>query len=142
MSPINWARLESRAKFSADEIAKAVEAAQALPSRKGKANKVGALWPMADPMPTLANLDFRQLTNGTVNLDTLQASDDSMKRDNLIWHIQNPGEAKNKNPFTTAPIVMNMDDGSQVIVDGHHRLSALKLLGASTAAATIVPAKD
>lgn len=136
---IDWDRIERRAAtYSDDQITAAVAAVNALPPRKDNQNKVDQFWPMPDKMPTLQDLDFRDMKVQKVPLDGLQASNKSLKRDKLVWHVQNPGKAVNPNPFTANPTVLDQPDGP-VIVDGHHRLAALKMLGASSALCYVVP---
>lgn len=102
--------------------------------------KIPTLWPVADPMPTLADVDFKTVAKTKVPIGGLQASNSDLRRDNLIWHVQHPDQAKNPSPFTKRPIVLNLAD-RQVILDGQHRLAALKLLGATQAGVYLVPGK-
>lgn len=49
-----------------------------------------------------------------------------MTKRNLIWHVQHPGVSRYGQDH---PRVMKRPDGSRVVMDGHHRLAALLLLG-------------
>ncbi|HVM64770.1 MAG TPA: hypothetical protein VMU14_07905 [Acidimicrobiales bacterium] len=93
-------------------------------------NTIPALWPVPDRLPALDELDYGHVEPGTVNLVDLLASQTWLKVDRLLWHIANPGLRLHVNPFTTMPTVFVGDVG-QVIVDGHHSLAALLLLGAT-----------
>lgn len=125
--------------FTDEQITAAVAAANALPAvKKNNPNKVATFWPQPDQMPTIADVDFRDIATKKLTISTLQASNDTLKRDKLIWHCQNPGETSNPSPFTTAPLVLDTDDG-QIIVDGQHRLAALQLLGQTSWPCWLLP---
>lgn len=146
--PIDWdavglapppARAAKPQTFTQDQIDAAVQAAQALPGRKGDPTKVDTLWDVAKD-PGLKKLDFRDVKVTDCTVADLLASNKSLDRARLIWHCQNPGQAKNPSVFTTNPMVLNDPDG-QVIIDGQHRLAALKLLGAVTWPCWLIPTK-
>ena len=80
--------------------------------------------------PSCPQVDFGDVVTGTATLKTLMSSDTWLKRDRLVWHVQNPGKALHNNPFTTMPLCCTTDEG-MTIIDGHHRLAALQLLGAT-----------
>jgi len=150
MGAINWERLGNEIarakpvppkKFSDEEIAAAVAAVNALPGRKKNPDKVPTIWDRPKDMPTLADLDFRDVARPSVTIASLQASTKNLSRTRLLWHVQNPGQAKNPSVFTANPIVLDLGD-SQVIVDGHHRLAALQLLGATKWPVWLIPTKD
>ena len=64
-----------------------------------------------------------------VKFKKLQATNQQLNRDNLIWHLKHPGQARMRKPHNTAPQVLKTKDGDFAIIDGHHRLSAHKMLG-------------
>lgn len=127
-------RSEYRAKtaptYTADQIAAVVKAVKAMPAAKKDPNKVATLWPQPKVMPTISDVDFGNVEFAQPSLKSLMASNKYLKRDRLIWHVQNPGKALHNNPFTAAPLVCTVQEGA-VIIDGHHRLAALQLLGAT-----------
>lgn len=96
-------------------------------------------WPVADPTPSIRELDFGHLTTGSVKLKDLMASQNWVQVDRLLWHIQNPGQRAHNNPFTLMPVVMQTDDGP-VIVDGHHSLASLLYMGADKVPVLLLPA--
>lgn len=134
---IDWYQIRAQ-DFSDDDIAAGLAKVAALaPGKK----QIPTLWPVADPMPDLSQLDFKNVAKTKLPIAGLQASNGNLRRDNLIWHVNNPNTAKNPSPFTKRPLVMAMPDGSQVIIDGQHRLGALSLLGASKASVYLIPSK-
>ena len=115
---------------------------QAATAKVGKLapgkSKIPSPWPLADPMPDITNLDFRDVQPATVVLSGLLASDTNLKRPNLLWHVANPKKSKNPSRFTKRPIVLDAPQG-QVIVDGHHRLAAQQMLGKTSVKVDLVP---
>jgi SPP1 gp7 family putative phage head morphogenesis protein len=66
----------------------------------------------------------------SVEIEKLYASQKYLKRKNVEWHINHPGEThEGQNAY---PNVLKVD-GDRIIYDGHHRLAALWLLGAREA---------
>lgn len=142
--PIDWAYLNGRAAtpptFSDAQTAAAVAAANALPGKNKDPNKIPTPWPQPDKMPSIADVDFRDITVKKVPIAGLQASNKNIKRDKLLWHIQNPNQSQNPSAFTTNPIVLDSPDG-RTIIDGHHRLFAMQLLGQKSASVALLPSK-
>ena len=64
-----------------------------------------------------------------VKFKKLKATNAQLDRQNLIWHVQNPGKSKMKSAHNTHPQIILTSKGDYIVSDGHHRLSALKLLG-------------
>lgn len=138
--PIDWDNIQRRVKgYTPAQIAAAVTAVKKLPGKKNDPNKIPTLWDRPKAMPTLADVDFGTVTIQSLEVNELLASNKNLKRDRLIWHVQHPGEALNPSVFTENPLVMESPDGN-VIIDGHHRLAALKMLGASEAQVYNLPA--
>lgn len=104
-------------------------------------NLVPAFWPVADPLPTIRDLDFGHVVDSNVALNHLKASQNWLRVDQLIWHLQNPGKAAHKNPYTSMPVVLVTAAGP-TIVDGHHRLGALLLLGCNDVDVSMLPAPE
>lgn len=128
---IDWDRIMGREirgapKFSQDQIDAAVAAVNAMPG----GNKIPTFWPKPKNMPDISDVDFGDVQTTTVPLKGLMASNNNLKRDRLLWHVKNPGKALHNNPFTAMPLVCTTDEGT-TIIDGHHRIAALQLLGAT-----------
>lgn len=126
------------ATFSQDQIDAAVKAAQALPAVADDPNVVATFWPAPPNMPTLADLDFADVPVGKTALSTLFASNPTLKRDDLIWHIERPGKRKHANPFTAHPMLL-VRKNTTVIIDGQHCLAALSLLGQTSWPCFLIP---
>lgn len=125
---INWWRLELRSRPpSDDDIKAAVAAAKALPECDDGKDQVALPWPcyQGDDIPK--KIDWSQSKLKMVRFDDLLASpgQPSIDRDQLIWHIQHPGQSLHDD---VAPYVVKMG-GDRVIMDGQHRLMALQMLG-------------
>lgn len=104
-------------------------------------NLIPAPWPMIDPVPSVRDLDFGHVALGKVELKKLKSSQNWVRVDRLQWHLQNPGVRLHTNPLTSMPLVMLADDGP-VIIDGHHSLGALLLLGADKVPVWTLPAPE
>lgn len=124
--------------FDEAAIAVAVRAASVLAGLPEDPNRIPTFWPEMDPMPTISEIDFGDLTIISATLAELWSSNRTVKRDRLLWHVQHPGQRLHDNPITTMPMVAETDRGV-VIVDGHHSLGALWLLGAATAPVWALP---
>ena len=143
---INWARIERASKpaiktYTPEQIKAAVAAVDALPALDpdGDPNKVATFWPQPKQMPTIADVDFRDIsTSSKVAIKSLFASNNTLKRDKLTWAVQNPGKSHNPSVFTQNPMVGTGQDGN-IIVDGHHRLAALQLRGDTQATCWLLP---
>lgn len=128
--------------YTKAQIDAAVVAAKALDPDGDDDSKIAAFWDMADDMPDISQIDFGDAGQVVVVLKDLLASTKRLNRQKLIWHVQHPGQAMRANPFTTEPIVGAIDDGQFVIIDGHHRLAAQMLLGATKYPVWSVPVKN
>ena len=138
---IDWNLLEGRGQsFSKAQIAAALAAIPLLEGKKSDANKVPTLWEMPKKMPTITDVDFRDMSTTSINIASLFASNKWLKRERLIWHVQHPGEPLNPSVFTTSPIVLQTKDGN-IILDGQHRLAALTLLGATKWPVFLLPSR-
>lgn len=142
MSPIDWDVVE-RAKapvFTDEQIKAAAAAVNALPARGGDPNELDTLWKRPKKMPGIDKVDFRDIVKKPLKLADLMASNKTLARDRLLWHVQHPGQARNPSAFTTAPMVLN-DKQGLVILDGHHRLASVQLLGRSSWTCWLLPSK-
>ena len=128
--PIDW-RAALVKTFSKDDIAKAVAAVNAMPDNGSDPNKIPTICQRPDAMPTISNVDFGSITQPKVTISTLLASNKNLKRDRLLWHVQHPGKRVHNNDFTKLPLTLTFKEGT-VIVDGHHFLAALQILGQPT----------
>ena len=129
--PIDWRKIERR-DFSDDEIAAAVAYVTTMPDNGKDPNKIPTIWPRPDAMPTVSDLDFGNVQTTAKTIAALWASNKNLKRDRLLWHVQNPGQRIHNNDLTQLPLVGTFD-GMDVIIDGHHFLAALSILGQPTA---------
>lgn len=143
---IDWQKLAALSwtapTFTAKQKAKAAAAVKAMKSPDDDPTHVPLLWPDAKKYPDISQIDFGDAYQAVWNLQDLQAANghDWLNRQKLLAHIADPGDSlKNPNPFTQYPIVTKTDAGV-LIVDGHHRLGALMLLGAKTWQLWTVPA--
>lgn len=145
---IDWDKVEGRARvtreplvvraaapqFSQEQIDAACAACNAMPG----GNKIPTPWDRADDLPDIDDLDFEGMKPANVKIGDLLASDKNVKRDKVIWHIQNPGQRRN--PLLSKPFVASTHEGD-VIVDGHHFLFAQQLLGQKNADVFRIPTK-
>jgi hypothetical protein len=122
---INWWLLEQRDPPTPDDIDAAVAFVKQMPPA-GDDDTVSAVLPVyAKPLPAVADSDWDQAQLKNVKLKKLSGHNAQLDRDNLIWHVQNPGQSKDGAGY---PRVLKTDDG-KVIMDGDHRVSALSILG-------------
>lgn len=115
--------------YSDAQISAAIDAAKQLPSSPAAPDMVQVVWPVLVMPVTAAALDFGDVSQITVRLGQLVASQTWIQLDRLIAHISDPGGrgGDKKSPFVSLPITT---EGS-VIIDGHHSLTALWLLAGS-----------
>ena len=126
---------------TADDIKKALQVARDLPPA-GDKEHVQAMFPIfGKALPSIADGDWDKAKQKVIKFSKLQATNAQLNRQNLIWHIQNPGKARMKKPHNTQPQVIKTD-GAYAIVDGHHRLSALKMLGLDKAPVWLLKESD
>lgn len=139
---IDWERLEGRAAatFSPVQVAAAKIALAALDGKKSDPNKIPTFWDMPKKMPTITDVDFRDMATASVPIDSLLASNKWLKRDRMSWHLDHPGEPMNPSVFTEKPIILQTKKGN-IILDGQHRLAALKLLGAAKWPVFLLPSR-
>lgn len=113
----------------ADDIAKLVKDIKKMPGA-GDQQHVQAVFDIfGKQIPATPNGAWANASLKTVKFKKLMATNAQLDRNNLIWHVQNPGKSKMKSPHNTHPQVIKTKDGDYMIADGHHRLSAMKLLG-------------
>ena len=145
---IVWERLAASGwkapKFSDAQKKKAVAAVTAMEAVDGNPEHVAQLWPESKDLPDISQIDFGDAYQAVWNLADLRSANghDWLNRRKLLDHIAAPGDSlKNPNPFTQYPIITKTSSGL-AIVDGHHRLGALMLLGAKTWQLWTVPASQ
>ena len=82
------------------------------------------------PAPTVNPNIWASATLEIVGMKTLLGTDPYLSRKNVKEHIKSMGQATNPNRNYALVAVV---DGSNIIIDGHHRLMAQWLLGQDTA---------
>ena len=121
--------LIARGMPSPADIAKAIKKVKKMPGA-GDQQHVQAVFPIyGKKIPDTPDGAWDNAKLKTVKFKKLQATNAQLDRGNLVWHLQNPGKSKMKSPRNTHPQVIKTSDGAFIVADGHHRLSALKLLG-------------
>lgn len=140
MKWVGWERLAAQPTFSDAAIAGAKAAVAALQGKDDDPNKIPTFWDMPKKMPTITDVDFRDMKTQSVPIDSLLASNKWLKRDRMNWHVQNPGQPMNPSVFTEKPIILQTAKGN-IILDGQHRLAALKLLGATKWPVFMLPSR-
>jgi hypothetical protein len=90
------------------------------------------------PVPTIDPNIWDKATVQLVQLNDLFGTDAFLKRKNIRKHIDNMGQALT--PFRSYAMVYELD-GDAIIIDGHHRLMALWLLGLQEAPVWFVKEK-
>lgn len=125
---IDWERIERGMPTPAD-IKDATKSAKDLPSAGDKEHVQAMFKIYGKPLPAISDGDWGKASQKVVKFKKLQATNAQLNRQNLIWHLQNPGKARMQKPHNTMPQVIKTNGGDLVIVDGHHRLSALRMLG-------------
>jgi hypothetical protein len=128
---IDWERIE-RGQPTPKDITKAVVKAQNAPSAGDKEHIQAAFKIYGKALPNITDGDWDKAKNKMVKLSKLQATNAQLSRDNLIWHLAHPGKSRMQKPHNTFPQIIKTN-GDLAIVDGHHRLSALKMLGVKKA---------
>lgn len=140
---IDWAELELRDQPDAGDIDKAVKKVRNAPDA-GDHGHIQATMPIyGKALPAIPAGSWGKLAKQkTVKLGKLQATNAQLGRDNLIWHLQNPGKSRFRGPLNTHPQILKMMNGDRVVVDGHHRLAAEQLLGLKKDAVWQLDEKD
>ena len=129
--------------FTQAQIDAAVAAVNQLPAKKNDPDVLASFWPTPKNPKTLADIDFRDVTTASVSLDdNVRASNDTLSRKKLIWHVQHPGESQDPSVFTTMPIFIQGKQGKMHIADGQHRLAAAVLLGQTSWKSYVVPVRS
>lgn len=125
---IDWDRIE-RGQPTADDIKAAVQKAKDLPAA-GDAGHVQAMFAVyGKGLPSIDPSAWDDAKLKKVKLKKLQATNAQLNRENLIWHLKNPGKSRMQSARNSHPQVLKDKAGNLAIVDGHHRLSALRMLG-------------
>lgn len=129
MSFAAWLDLLERGMPTPSDIKAAVKDVKKMPGA-GDQQHVQPVFPVyGKKMPATPAGAWDDAALKPVKLKKLQATNAQLDRANLIWHLQNPGKSKMQSPHNTHPQVIKTSDGDLIIADGHHRLSALRLLG-------------
>ena len=130
---IDWGKLQRGQSFTPAQVKAAIAAVNAMPADGGY---IEPLWPPADKMAKIDQIDFGDAKEIATDLGSLFASTKRMKVSKLVVHlrmcVKAPGSPIRVNPFTAAPMTVCDEDGTVTILDGHHRLGALKILGATS----------
>jgi len=133
--------LELRGQPDADLIKKTVQKVQDMPGA-GDQSHVAAVFKLSStPIPDTPEGVWDKAKTKTMNFDDLRATNAQLDRANLIWHVKHPGQSKMKAPHNTHPQIIKTN-GDFLIVDGHHRLSALLLLGLTSEQCWVLKEKD
>ena len=115
-----------------------------LPAANDDPNKIATIWPVADHVPTVKDAKFGLAMAMTVTIAGLTATSKYLRRDKLLWHVQNPGMRHYVNQFTVDAegkpcVLLAAADGLTIIADGHHFLASGIILGFTTASAMCLP---
>jgi hypothetical protein len=106
-----------------------VEALTALDAISATGGKIPTPWPIGEP-PTVDPKEWETSEIETVPIAGLTATQRTLNVERVREYVQNPGKIdENRRAF--ANVYANSD--GLMIVDGHHRLAALWLLGADNA---------
>lgn len=131
---------ERQAMPSAADIKAALKKAQALPP-VGDADHVAAQFPVSGkPLPAIDPGSWDDAKLKVVDLDDVEASNAQLGKTDLLWHIAHPFQAKDPAEGGPHPQLVKQG-GKLVIVGGHHRMSALAMLGVKKAPALVLKAK-
>jgi len=141
--PVNWWLIEHRNPPTSADIAKQVKKAKNLPDA-GDHGHVVAQFPIEnEALPAVPQGAWKSAKQKTVKLKKLYATNQQLDRKNLIWHLQNPGMSRFRGPFNThIQVVKLAKNGDLAIADGHHRASALKMLGVKKDVVWLLDEKD
>lgn len=124
--PPDW--MDAVGEFGDDEISAAVGKANDLPGSPADPNMVQVPFPVLVMPITAAALDFGSATVTKIPLGQLVASQTWVRRDRLVAHVEAGGEPQDKKtPFVSLPIIAE----GGIIIDGHHRCTAIWLLKGS-----------
>ena len=131
-----------RGIVTAANIAAAIAKVKKMPGA-GDQQHVQPVFPVyGKPLPATPDGAWDNAKLKAVKFKKLQATNAQLSRPNLIWHLQNPGKSKMQSPRNTHPQVIKTNGGSYIVADGHHRLSALKLLGLKSENCWLLKEKD
>ena len=139
---IEWDRFEEREQPTVADIASAVKEVKQMPGAGDQQHVAAQFDVYGKPMPATPNGAWANAELKTIKFKKLQATNAQLDRANLIWHLQHPGQSKMRSPHNTHPQVIKTDKGDYLIADGHHRLSALRLLGVKRDSAWILKEGD
>jgi hypothetical protein len=87
------------------------------------------------PAPTIDPLAWDNAVVEVIEIGSLFGTDTVLKRKRVAKHIESMGQALT--PFRSYPLVYEVDN-KPIIIDGHHRLMSMWLLGLDKAAVWIV----
>ena len=133
--------LEWRAKPNAADIDAAIKKVMAMPGAGDQAH-VAAVFKLAETtIPDTPDGAWDDADVKMIKFKKMRATNAQLDRKNLIWHLKHPNQSKMKTEHNTHPQIIKKD-GECLIVDGHHRLSALLLLGLDREQCWLLNAKD
>lgn len=140
---IGWLALqEQRSPPTPKDIKAAVKQVKNMPDSGDHGHVPAVLNVYGKNLPAIPQGSWKAAKLQTVKLSKLQASNQQLKRADLIWHIENPGKSRFAGKFNTHPQVLKTKDGDQVVIDGDHRVAALVVLGVKKDHAWVLDEKD
>jgi hypothetical protein len=98
------------------------------PDQKDKDNSIESPWLFTEP-PLVDPEVWEKADIALVQVKELIGTNSGLDRDNVEEHIKTMGQATTE--YRSYPLVLQVGD-DQVIIDGHHRLFAMWLLGMNT----------
>jgi hypothetical protein len=104
------------------------------PDLKNPYKFVASPWPV-EPVPRIDPHIWDTAELVLINIDELYSTNEFMKRKNVKKHIENMGQSVKE--FRSYAMVYEQDD-KPIIIDGHHRLMSLWLLGLDKAPVWLV----
>jgi hypothetical protein len=154
MTRIDWFRITGEKRDSDDKLTPTpvpsppptdpVAWVTQTPAADSAGLKISTFWPLAIDLPNIHDLKFGKATVQTIDIPSLMASSWGLKKENLIWHLQNPGVRRQVSPFTIVdgqpmPLVATGVMDGLIIADGHHYLAAMLLTGTTSCQAVVIP---
>lgn len=116
-------------KVYRNAIDRAVDKLNDIPGTDDDDNLIPVPWQKTD-RPKVPTAEWGDAELRSFPIESLTATQDYVRRDTVEWHLTHLNDAANDNK--AMPNILQTDKGD-LIYDGHHRLAALWLLGATTA---------
>lgn len=134
--------LELRSPPTQQDINKAAKKAKGMPDA-GDHGHIQAVLPIyGKALPAIPQGSWDQAKLQQVKFKKLQATNAQLNRKNLIWHILHPGQSRFAGKYATHPQILKTKSGDRVVVDGHHRIGALSMLGLKKDSMWVLDQKD